>query len=93
MLVRTATITQSEKLMAYWWELWCDGGELGFIRRMIAESAKWPGLCRWFTTLVSKGTHVTPLLRTLESVPVTDVRILELTHGQKQSRILAWAFR
>ena len=34
-------------------ELWCDGGEVGFIERMIAESAGRPQLCFWFTTLVS----------------------------------------
>jgi 23S rRNA (adenine1618-N6)-methyltransferase len=31
-------------------ELWCAGGEAGFVRRMIAESAQRPDLCRWFTT-------------------------------------------
>ncbi|MDP2053851.1 MAG: 23S rRNA (adenine(1618)-N(6))-methyltransferase RlmF, partial [Acidobacteriota bacterium] len=39
-------------------ELWCDGGELGFIHRLIAESAGQPRLCRWFTTLVSKRAHL-----------------------------------
>ena len=73
-------------------ELWCEGGELAFIRRMIIESAKRPDLCRWFTTLVSKSTHVAPLVHALEDVSAADVRTLEMTHGQKQSRILAWTF-
>ena len=73
-------------------ELWCEGGELAFIRRMIIESARRPNLCRWFTTLVSKSTHVPPLVHALEDVSAADVRTLEMTHGQKQSRILAWTF-
>ncbi|MDP2388998.1 MAG: 23S rRNA (adenine(1618)-N(6))-methyltransferase RlmF, partial [Acidobacteriota bacterium] len=39
-------------------ELWCEGGELGFVRRMIAESSGRPGLCRWFTTLISQSAHL-----------------------------------
>ena len=35
-------------------ELWCDGGEAGFIRRMIHQSREFGGSCFWFTTLVSK---------------------------------------
>lgn len=35
-------------------ELWCPGGEVEFVRRMIAKSAKFSNQCRWFSTLVSK---------------------------------------
>ena len=73
-------------------ELWCAGGELAFVRRMIAESAARPGLCRWFTTLVSKSTHLPRLFQSLQEVKALDVRTLEMTHGQKTSRILAWTF-
>ena len=73
-------------------ELWCDGGELAFVRRMIAESAARPRLCRWFTTLVSKSTHLPRLCQSLQEVKAVDVRMLEMTHGQKKSRILAWTF-
>ncbi len=73
-------------------ELWCEGGELGFVRRMIEESAERPGLCRWFTTLVSQSAHLPPLFGALEAVNADDVQTLEMVHGQKQSRILAWRF-
>ena len=73
-------------------ELWCDGGELAFVRRMIVESAARPGLCRWFTTLVSKSTHLPRLFQSLQEVKALDVKTLEMTHGQKKSRILAWTF-
>jgi 23S rRNA (adenine1618-N6)-methyltransferase len=73
-------------------ELWCPGGEVGFISRMIAESRERPGLCLWFTSLVSKEASVPPLVRALHAAHVRERRIIELAHGQKRSRILAWTF-
>jgi 23S rRNA (adenine1618-N6)-methyltransferase len=73
-------------------ELWCDGGEVGFIGRMIAESATRPRLCRWFTTLVAKSEHLPTLKRALNDVRATDVRDIAMAHGAKKSRVLAWTF-
>ena len=73
-------------------ELWCDGGELAFVRRMIAESAEQPLLCRWFTTLVSKSAHLPRLHQSLREAGAAEARTLEMAHGQKHSRILAWTF-
>ena len=73
-------------------ELWCAGGEVGFIERMIAESATRPHLCFWFTTLVSKSAHLPRLRRALRQVEATEVRTIAMAQGQKQSRILAWTF-
>ena len=73
-------------------ELWCEGGAVAFTDRMIAQSAARPGLCRWFTTLVSKGEHLPGFYDRLEDVDVADVQTLEMAHGQKRSRILAWTF-
>ncbi len=74
-------------------ELWCDGGEAGFVLRMIAESARRPGLCSWFTTLVSSRGSLPAIQRALAQVKPTDVRTLTLFAGQKQSRVVAWTFR
>ena len=73
-------------------ELWCDGGELAFAGRMIAQSAERPALCRWFTTLVSKSAHLPRLHQSLSEVGALEVRTIEMAHGQKKSRILAWTF-
>ena len=73
-------------------ELWCDGGELVFVQRMIAESAGIPHRCRWFTTLVSKSAHLPRLHQSLRAVKAADVKTIEMAHGQKKSRILAWTF-
>ena len=73
-------------------ELWCAGGELGFIRRMITESRFIAGRVGWFTTLVSSREHLPPLERALDRAGAGDVRVLPLEHGQKKSRVLAWRF-
>lgn len=73
-------------------ELWCDGGELAFVRRMIAESAQNPTGCVWFTSLVSKRENLPALERALKDVHAADVRIIPMAQGQKQSRIVAWTF-
>jgi 23S rRNA (adenine1618-N6)-methyltransferase len=73
-------------------ELWCPGGEAGFVRRMIAESAGFGERCRWFTTLVSKSAHLPRLKEALRQAKATEVRTIEMAQGQKQSRILAWTF-
>lgn len=73
-------------------ELWCDGGELGFITEMIFESAKYPLQCLWFTTLVSKKENLASLYKTLNKVQPAEVKTIEMAQGQKNSRILAWTF-
>ncbi|HEX7552075.1 MAG TPA: 23S rRNA (adenine(1618)-N(6))-methyltransferase RlmF [Geothrix sp.] len=73
-------------------ELWCEGGEAGFIRRMIMESTALRAQVRWFTTLVSKSATLPALQRALREAGARDVRIVPMAQGQKQSRFLAWTF-
>lgn len=73
-------------------ELWCEGGELGFITQMIYESAKYPMQCLWFTTLVSKQSHLKSLYKTLNKVNAAKIKTIDMAQGQKISRILAWTF-
>ena len=73
-------------------ELWCEGGELGFITQMIYESAKYPLQCFWFTSLVSKKDNLSSLYKTLNKVNVVAVKTIEMAQGQKNSRIVAWTF-
>lgn len=74
-------------------ELWCPGGEVGFVERMIAESAARPRLCRWFTTLVSRSEHLTRLRTSLRAVKPAAIECIDMSQGQKKSRILAWTFQ
>lgn len=73
-------------------ELWCRGGELKFIGKMIKQSGEHRNLCRWFTTLVSNEDNLRPLERRLQRAQVVEKRIIEMQQGNKRSRILAWRF-
>jgi 23S rRNA (adenine1618-N6)-methyltransferase len=73
-------------------ELWCPGGEVGFIERMIEESAERPDLCVWFTTLVSRSENLSRLRKSLRAADVAVVKTIDMAQGQKKSRILAWSF-
>ena len=73
-------------------ELWCSGGELGFITQMIYESAKYPLQCFWFTTLVSKKDNLNSIYKTLNKVSAVEIKTIEMAQGQKTSRIVAWTF-
>jgi 23S rRNA (adenine1618-N6)-methyltransferase len=73
-------------------ELWCDGGEIGFITQMIYESAKYPMQVLWFTTLVSKKDNLSSIYKTLNKVSAVVIKTIDMAQGQKTSRIVAWTF-
>lgn len=73
-------------------ELWCEGGEAGFIRRMVQESSRRPRTCYWFTTLVSKKDTLPGVYRALKTAGATAVRTIDMAQGQKKSRLVAWTF-
>lgn len=72
-------------------ELWCPGGEAGFLRRLIAESAGHRDACAWFTALVSRSASVPGLVAALRACGAAH-RVVEMGQGHKRSRILAWSF-
>lgn len=73
-------------------ELWCEGGEEGFLLRMIEESARFPQSVHWFTSLVSKKETLAACYKSLERLEVKEVRTIDMKQGQKASRMLAWTF-
>lgn len=73
-------------------ELYCTGGEAAFIGSMVSESATIAHQCFWFTTLVSKASTLPSVYRALKKVGALQVKTIEMTQGQKQSRIVAWTF-
>jgi 23S rRNA (adenine1618-N6)-methyltransferase len=73
-------------------ELWCKGGELGFITQMIYESVKYPMQCLWFTTLVSKKENLKNIYKLLSKVGTAEIKTIDMAQGQKISRIVAWTF-
>jgi 23S rRNA (adenine1618-N6)-methyltransferase len=73
-------------------ELWCNGGEIGFVTQMIYESAKYASQCLWFTTLVSKRENLSSIYKTLKKINAVSVKTIDMAQGQKNSRIVAWTF-
>lgn len=73
-------------------ELWCPGGEIGFIARMIEQSLDFADQCLWFTSLVSKQDSLRPISRMLAKARVAESRIVEMGQGQKTSRFIAWTY-
>lgn len=73
-------------------ELWCKGGELAFIKRMVKESANFKKQVQWFTTLVSKKDNVKPINHALKQVGASEVKTVQMEQGSKVSRFIAWRF-
>ena len=73
-------------------ELWCEGGEAAFVRRMIDQSTEIPTRCLWFTTLVSKKDNLPAIYWALKQTKATAVKTIEMSQGQKSSRFVAWTF-
>ncbi len=73
-------------------ELWCDGGEISFISKMIKESSEFKMNCFWFTTLVSKEKNLEEIYELLEKEKVYEFRTIDMKQGNKISRVVAWTF-
>ena len=73
-------------------ELWCKGGEVEFISKMINESFKYKNNCLWFTTLVSKKENLDTIYNELKKQNPEQIEIIEMRQGQKQTRFIAWTF-
>jgi len=73
-------------------ELWCPGGEAGFIARMAAESRERPGLCGWFSALVSRSENLPAVRAALRQAGAGEVRVVAMGQGQKESRFVAWRY-
>lgn len=74
-------------------ELWCPGGEAEFIKNLVIESKEFSEQVLWFSTLVSKKENVRWICKNLEKVAVNKIQILEMSQGQKKSRVVAWSFK
>ena len=73
-------------------ELVCKGGEMAFIQKMIAESVECKDQFRYFSTLVSKSDHLKPLLNSLNYHKTPIIKVIDMSQGNKKSRILVWGF-
>lgn len=72
-------------------ELWCNGGEALFIKRMIKESILFKTQVQWFTCLISKSSHLPKIYKQLEKSNAT-YKTIPMEHGKKKTRFVAWQF-
>jgi 23S rRNA (adenine1618-N6)-methyltransferase len=73
-------------------ELYYQGGEAEFVRRMIKQSSEIPHRCLWFSSLVSQKSNLYGIYKSLKKVKAAQVQTIEMGQGQKQSRIVAWSY-
>ena len=72
-------------------ELFCNGGEALFIKRMIKESVLYSTQIGWFTSLVSRKENLAKIYKQLNKLKATH-KTIEMQQGNKQSRFIAWKF-
>ncbi|WP_245447156.1 23S rRNA (adenine(1618)-N(6))-methyltransferase RlmF [Mucilaginibacter celer] len=73
-------------------ELWYPGGEANFLKLMASQSKVFEKQVLWFTTLVSKKENLRVLYNALQKEGVKDVQTINMSQGQKVSRIMAWTY-
>ncbi|MEZ8961831.1 23S rRNA (adenine(1618)-N(6))-methyltransferase RlmF [Vibrio cyclitrophicus] len=73
-------------------ELWCPGGEAAFIMKMARESQLFSTQVLWFTTLISKKDNIDMVRSELGKLRAKQVKVVEMSQGQKVSRFIAWTF-
>ncbi len=74
-------------------ELWYKGGEEAFIKKMASESEQFKAQVNWFTVLVSQKEHLKNIKRAINKTLPTQVKIIDMEQGNKQSRFIAWTFQ
>lgn len=74
-------------------ELWYKGGEEAFIKKMAEESLIFKNQVHWFTTIVSQKENLKNIKRAVNKMKPSEIKIVEMKQGNKQSRFIAWTFR
>lgn len=72
-------------------ELWCNGGEALFIKRLIKESILFKDQVRVFSSLVAKADSLLKIEKQLKKSKA-DYRLVPMAQGHKKSRIVLWWF-
>tara|TARA_R110002051_G_scaffold81751_2_gene145949 strand:+ start:3924 stop:4772 length:849 start_codon:yes stop_codon:yes gene_type:complete len=72
-------------------ELWCNGGEALFLKRMVKQSVDFKTQVNWFTALVSQKEHLPKISKQITKLGATH-KIVNMEQGNKQSRFIAWSF-
>lgn len=72
-------------------ELWCNGGEALFSKRMVKQSTAFKKQVGWFTTLISNSNTLPKLYKLIHKTGATH-KTIGMQHGNKITRVVAWRF-
>jgi len=72
-------------------ELWCNGGEALFIKRLIKESVMYKDQVKVFTSLVAKADNLLKIEKHLKKAKA-NYHIIPMEQGHKKSRYILWWF-
>ena len=73
-------------------ELCFKGGEKAFLHTYLYESSLFKKQCFWYTSLVSNKENIKSMKKSLAKLGATTVKVIEMTQGNKKSRVVVWTF-
>ena len=73
-------------------ELCFKGGEKAFLHTYLYESSLFKTQCYWYTSLVSNNDNIKSMKKSLDKLGATIVKVIEMSQGNKKSRVVAWTF-
>ncbi|KAI1413856.1 hypothetical protein F5Y13DRAFT_160207 [Hypoxylon sp. FL1857] len=74
-------------------EMVCDGGEIGFVRRIIDESLVLKERVQWYTSMLGKQSSLGVLVDALKGHGVTNYAVTAFVQGNKTRRwAIGWSF-
>lgn len=88
----TASGSMDARCAAAGTELHCEGGEVGFVQRIVRDSLRLRDAVTWYSSLLGRKTSLAPLLRELHMHSVPQIKTCELAQGQTSRWVLAWSF-
>ncbi|KAF9040836.1 hypothetical protein BJ165DRAFT_1350914 [Panaeolus papilionaceus] len=72
--------------------IYSNGGESGFVGRMVDESIHCPTSCRWFTSMLGKLSSVQHIVQQLRDNDITNYAVTEFVQGQTRRWAIGWSF-
>ncbi|KAI9010990.1 hypothetical protein CLU79DRAFT_446415 [Phycomyces nitens] len=73
-------------------EMITEGGEYGFIERMIKESILHKDRIKWYTSMIGQKKTIKPIVNTLKESNITNYVVTEFNQGRTKRWAIGWSF-